>query len=333
MEKQKISARKLFLFRIVLLALLAFGLVCAIIVADMIYSRIYFSGVYHFHSFSTETEIPWVWKEKEDRTKEFTVDPEFGFRPILGVKRYSEAGTLRNSYTMEKRPGVVRLLFIGDSTTEIGRVVRALRFCYGEEFEYWNAGVSAFATVQEVAFYKRYNRKIAPDHVILGFHNSDFRVTAAVFFDNQNQLVIYYTPQISIQGVSPWLLQNSSIYRLYLGSLLNEEKDRSVIESEVEAALLELKNLTMQDGAKLTVLVLPILKPYQTWSYEEKDNQKAALKILEKLNIRHFDLSPIAEQAINAGIEVQEIPGDSWHPNDAAAILYADFLKENNLLP
>lgn len=325
MKDKRLSARKRFVFACVLI------LASSIIV--VIAGEFIFDYMYCNHSFGGDTEMPWVRRDREDRSKNFTVDPDFGFRPILDKDYYFETGTLCNSYSLEKRPGVNRILFIGDSVTERARIIKALRSCYGDDgFEYWNAGVESFNTVQEVEFYRRYNRKIAPDHVILTLHNNDFRSTAVAFFDSQNQLVIY-TPQTFIQDVNPWLFEHSYIYRLILGLRLKEEKDRSVIENEVKMALLELKILTKQDGAKLSVLIFPIMKSYQEWSPEEKENQKAALKILKELNIRHFDLQPISEQAIIDGVDVQEEEGDSWHPNDAVSVKFADFLQENNFLP
>ena len=85
----------------------------------------------------------------------YEVDPDFGFRPRLGTDRYSEWGTLPNAYGFEKRPGVRRVLFSGDSVTHRGEFIRALRRVYGENgYEYWNTGVESFNTLQELEFYR-----------------------------------------------------------------------------------------------------------------------------------------------------------------------------------
>src|SRR5262249_23296537 len=95
----------------------------------------------------------------------FVIDPTFGFRPVLGEGPYTRFGTLANDYAAAKPPGVQRLLFIGDSVTHRGLIVDALRAEYGaQQYEYWNAGVEAFNTVQEVEYYRRFNRPIHPDH-------------------------------------------------------------------------------------------------------------------------------------------------------------------------
>ena len=125
--------------------------------------------------FGAASELYWMRESKHDLTHLFTIDPDFGFRPILENGVYNKFGTLCNHYTGEKNPNKLRLLFIGDSVTARGKIINELRKIYGlEKFEYWNAGVESFNTVQEVQFYKKYNHLIKPDHVILMFHLNDF---------------------------------------------------------------------------------------------------------------------------------------------------------------
>jgi len=50
-------------------------------------------------------------------TRAYTVDAELGFLPVIGGGLYNDFATWRNRYPREKRPGVTRLLFIGDSVT------------------------------------------------------------------------------------------------------------------------------------------------------------------------------------------------------------------------
>ena len=65
--------------------------------------------------FQVGRELGWLRRSKADLTRVFTVDPDFGFRPLLGNTSYNEYGTLNNKYSLEPSPGVTRLLFIGDS--------------------------------------------------------------------------------------------------------------------------------------------------------------------------------------------------------------------------
>src|SRR5262249_7378492 len=96
----------------------------------------------------------------------FVIDPAFGFRPVLGDGPYTHVGTLVNDYAVTKPPGVERLLFIGDSVTRAGYIVDALKAEYGsQQYEYWNAGVPSFNTVQEVEYYRRVIPPPHPYHI------------------------------------------------------------------------------------------------------------------------------------------------------------------------
>src|SRR5688572_18633078 len=49
-------------------------------------------------------------------------DRELGARPVLDGKSYGAHGALVNDYPLERRPGVERLLFVGDSVTRRGKI-------------------------------------------------------------------------------------------------------------------------------------------------------------------------------------------------------------------
>ena len=140
-------------------------------------------------AFQSARELP-QFRNQADSREVFTIDPEFGFRPILGKAYDNEDGTQTNRYTPDKEAGLVRLLFVGDSVTARGALIESLRQEYGEAgIEYWNAGVESFNTIQEVAFYRRYNARLNPDHVILIFHLNDFETTPVAFLDRKGDLV------------------------------------------------------------------------------------------------------------------------------------------------
>ena len=271
-----------------------------------------------------------------DVKKDWAIDPEFGFRPVLGNDNYNEYGTKVNSYGIAKRPGVRRLVFMGDSVTARGRIIDGLRRFYGEDkFEYWNAGVESFNLVQEAGFYKKYNRPLKPDDVILTFHLNDFETTPVVFVNKKNKLMVY-TPKIPAGRINNFLFKNSCLYRLYLGCLIglrsaiaNPKKE---IEAEVAAKMRELRDLLGPDGARLTVLVLPSLRPYEEWTAAEKGSRAKISKILNELGIRYFDLYNALGRAIKDGIGMRSDPGDYAHPSDKMGLYFAKYLYQNSLL-
>ena len=300
-----------------------------------------------YGSFGAGTELMWMRTNPQDLTKTYTIDPDFGFRPILGTDHYNRygtviGGTVPNNYplpggegegfSLTKRPGVSRLLFIGDSVTERGRIILALKNIYGDEkFEYWNAGVESFNTVQEVNFYKKYNAPLRPDHVILTFSLNDFETTPVAFLNREGKLVVY-VPNHPLTNINRWFFKNSYVYRLIIGLLLDDRRSREAIAEEVRASLQELQDLLKRNGIALTVLVLPLFEPYETWMPHEKEARQHILQILTAAQIRSFDLFEPFDQAIKAGINTQEQPGDTWHPSAAMAGLFAKYLFEQQLL-
>ncbi len=262
----------------------------------------------------------------------YAPDPHLGFRPILGTDRYNQYGTTTNNYGIQKRSGVTRLLFIGDSVTARGRIVAGLRRRYGDQrFEYWNAGVHGFNTVQEVEYYRRYNRQIRPDHVILTFHPNDFGTTPIVFRDRSNRLVICSLRK-PLRSISPWLFRRSYLYRLFLSLTMSESVDARGIRKGVATSLKDLRDLVGRDGAALTVVVLPYLAPRDDWGDWRLGARQATLEILKDLGIRHFDLLGVLRAALAEGISIQERPGDTLHPNQELSERFAAYLVAQGLL-
>lgn len=270
-------------------------------------------------------------RQLEGASRLFVLDPEFGFRPTLGAGLYNEFGALINNYSPKKREGIKRLLFIGDSVTARGKIIDALRTLYGENgFEYWNAGVESFNAVQEVEFYERYNSALKPDHVILTFHLNDFETTPVAFRNGEDSILVY-APNVPVREINPWLFRNCRLYRLLLGLTKRSDKEIDAVIAETSVALGRLKNLLDADGIPLTVLIFPLLKPYAKWRPGDRTSRTAIVELLEYLNIRHFDLLDVCEQAICDGIAVREAPDDDWHPSSALALRIALRLHEKGL--
>jgi hypothetical protein len=287
-----------------------------------------------YRTFGAGREWDTIRKSNYDLSKTYKIDPELGFMPILGngLSGYTKYGTIQNNYSIEKRPGVTRLLFIGDSVTCRGRIVDALRQVYGDKkFEYWNAGVESWATAQEVNFYKKYNWQIKPDHVILTFHNNDFETTPVAFFNAKKQLVVY-APNEPARKLNPWLFKNSYIYRLIIGLTLSDKRKNEAMTGEIKERLRELRDILNRDHIALTVLIHPVLKPFREWSREEKYSRNKSIEIMKELGIRYFDLADVSEEAIRDKVHVRETNGDILHPSEELSVLFAKYLFEKGLL-
>ena len=286
-----------------------------------------------YRAFGGASELTQFRQGAPDGLATFVVDPSFGFRPVLGDGPYTRFGTLANDYTVAKPPGVNRLLFIGDSVTHRGHILDALRTVYGpQQYEYWNAGVESFNTVQEVEYYRRFNRRMHPDHVILTFHLNDFETTPVAFREADGTLVVF-APNWPVRRLNPWLFQHSYTYRYWLGLVTPKKSARVEIIAEVRASLADLERLVAVDGARLTVLVLPILQPISAWKPEYQEYRRLIRGILESLRLRYFDLLEPLQEALADGAVVTET-GDTlgWHPSREAAVYFAQYLRTHRLL-
>lgn len=255
----------------------------------------------------------------------FQVDEKFGFLPRLGEKEfYGSYGCVPNDYRAEDRGERQRILFVGDSVTHRGRLIAGLRHLYGEEgFEYWNAGVESFNTAQSLELYRRANRALKPDHVVLTFHNNDFHMTpVAIEREGKVQLYFGYGQRWG------WLYRHSALYRHLAQSLAS----RNLKPSEVEQTLADFQHAVEADGARFSIVLLPILAPLSDWKPYQQESRANSLAIFKKLELRHFDLLESLLAALAEGVELEESPGDFWHPSDAAAAHFSRSLKAQGLL-
>jgi hypothetical protein len=261
----------------------------------------------------------------------FTVDSECGFRPILGTDVYNEYGTRVNRYGLARRAGVQRVLFIGDSATARGALVEAFRSEYGDDrYEYWNAGVESFNTVQEVEFYRRFNRTIRPDALVLTFHMNDFETTPVAFLNSRGDLEVY-APNFPAAQMNPWLFKHSLVYRMAMGFIKRGNDSLDAVTRETRRSLAELAEMARTDRSQLTVLVLPLMKPYSEWTAGDQLSHTMILGFLGDLGIRHFDLLCITEDALRQNVNVCEQSGDDWHPSAEVCARYARYLHEKGI--
>jgi lysophospholipase L1-like esterase len=261
----------------------------------------------------------------------FQMDNELGFIPRLGEdSEYGLYGCLHNNYDPTKKEGRERILFVGDSVTHRGRIIKALRSRYGEEkYEYWNAGVESYNIEQELSYYERHNFELAPDRIVLTFHNNDFQSTPISFRSNGEVQIISFRHSERLRSRS--LYKHSALYRLWLRFWITNKNQESV--ANVKQALSRFKTLTSEQNIEFAVVVFPILKPPNEWSDSELRSRQSTLQILEQLDIPYYDLLPSLEAALEDGIETQETPNDPWHPNDQVSERFADYLKKGKLIP
>lgn len=259
----------------------------------------------------------------DERHTSFHEHPECGYLPITDQGEYGPDGCLKNGYDVNSPKGT-RLLFTGDSVTHRAKIVNALKDLYGEEkYEYWNAGVESFNTLQEWVFYREHNHRIKPDHVILTFHNNDFRATPMVV--REGGQIKVYQPGLDI---NPWLFKKSYVYRW----AWPKGEDRSKREEQVREGLEGFQNALARSDTKFSVVLHPMLKPMKEWNEDERRSRELSLQYFEEMNISYIDLLPPLEKAIEEGIPLTESEGDYLHPSQELADRFAAYLYEQGLL-
>jgi hypothetical protein len=260
-------------------------------------------------------------------------DDVLGYIPKMGAGyTYTEFGTKRNDFSANRTPGVRRLLFMGDSISDIGYTMDALKKISDGNIEFWNSGVSGYSTFQEVTYFSRYTRPIKPDRIVLEFCLNDFDGTPVIFKEDDGKTV-FVTPYLGRGEYSPWLYKNSITYRLML-SAKAKLYGRSGLVDDMKGYLTNLKQLGISDRFDLQVIVYPIIKKYSDWPKRYKEQHQQILSILQELDIRHYDLKDLLEESINShSISwAQMTNGDFFHPSMEFAKRIAVYVKKNGLL-
>lgn len=296
--------------------------------------EIYYKVNHSYETFGAMNHMTWMSTKEYYNVfvDEFTIDPKFGFLPILNTQYYNKYATRVNEYELDKKPGIERLLFIGDSVTSDGNIIKGLKKRYGtEKYEYWNAGVGSYNTVQEVNLYQYYNFIIHPDKVILTFVNYDFDITPIAFFNKPGNLVVY-SPKKTIHNISPFLFKNSFLYRMYISFIMSSNSDPDGGVKEATSSLTELTNQLKNKNIEFIVIISPWLKPTSTWTTFEKDYHNKIVQILDNLKIKKIDLSNIIDKAISTGIKIHDFRNDLVHPSDELGDYFSIYLFNSGLL-
>ncbi len=309
LKERQATVRKV--FRAILIC---FGILLAMVIMEL-GLRIYYSdgGIPAAHLEHTSDE----------QHTSFVENEECGYLPITGRGEYDAYGCLANDYNVDNKTAP-RVLFTGDSVTHRARIVNALKKLYGEDtYEYWNAGVESFNTLQEWVFFREYNHKIKPDQVVLTFHNNDFRATPMVVRE-RGQIKVYQ-PGLDI---NPWLFRKSYLYRW----AWPKGEDRGAREKQVQEGLLGFRDALKKDNVPFVIILHPMLKPVSEWDDKEKRSRELSLQYFKEHDLKVIDLLPTLEKAIADGINLTESEGDYLHPSDELSARFAQQIYNENAL-
>jgi len=255
-------------------------------------------------------------------------DEELGHVPVLDGHSHDAFGLLREegpTPSVAKPPGTHRILFLGDSVTARRRIVMALRALWGGgAVEFLNAGFEGANPIQSVELYFRHQRQLAPDQVVLTLHNNDLTVTTTGLYDARGTLRLC-NPH-DLQALSVGLYRWSALYRLWFSVGYRDYMGDSHyldLAEPVAAALRRLRDDLASRGARLDVLVLPILLQPADWGSHQTASRNRELEMLQELGIAALDLLTASEELRTAKVPITQGPDDFWHPNEHAGAWFA----------
>jgi hypothetical protein len=186
-------------------------------------------------------------------------------------------------FHLEKRPGVFRVIALGDSMTEgfevrqnytYAAVLERYLWKNGLKSEVFNTGISGFGTAEELVYLENEGIKYKPDAVVLAFYANDFddNLRSDLFRLAGGELVVVnktYIPGVAIldaiNAVPPlrWISENSYFYSFAMNTIWEAAK-RAWQHSSEKWVATELTLPTTIDHHKLE-LELALLKRLYTF--------------------------------------------------------------------
>jgi len=256
---------------------------------------------------------------------------------LMGVPvSINSEGMRDREFSLEKPPGVYRVMMLGDSTT-FGWGVRqedtAAKFLERklngalppgfDHVEVMNTGVGNYDTVQEVTYYETIGWKYHPDLVVLVFFINDpepVPVEKKGFLIDRSYLIAFATNRID--GV----MRHAGVrpdWKTYYASLYND--DRSGFQA-CKNALVSLANSTRSHDAKLLMAILPELHQINGDSYPFR---AAHQKIKDVMSAENVPVLELIDGLKDHGPEenLWVTPLDD-HPNAKANSLISDQLEQ-----
>src|SRR5215469_739614 len=316
------------------IVLLAFALLLGCIAMEVAL-RVIFA---HSLDFSME-----MWKYAV-KLKRPVANPDLSFAHVpnrsaflMGVPvSINSEGMRDREFSLEKPPGVYRVMMLGDSTT-FGWGVRqedtAAKFLERklngalppgfDHVEVMNTGVGNYDTVQEVTYYETIGWKYHPDLVVLVFFINDpepVPVEKKGFLIDRSYLIAFATNRID--GV----MRHAGVrpdWKTYYASLYNDERPGF---QACKNALISLANSTRSHDAKLLVAILPELHQINDDSYPFRAAHQKIKDVMSAENVPVLELiDGLKDRGPEETLWVTSLDD---HPNAKANNLISDQLEQ-----
>ncbi|HJT60305.1 MAG TPA: SGNH/GDSL hydrolase family protein [Burkholderiales bacterium] len=252
-------------------------------------------------------------------------------------------------------PGTVRVLALGDSVTYGMGVAQEHTFprqtegllsaARGAPVEVLNLGMPGYNTLHQLALLREMGLALQPKIVVVGFLYNDIELSSA----QKEGGVVTQQPAESLprsiksqfNAAALWLKQHSLFVAWLsprLGNVLRplgvkglgqvgEVKDQYVDSNpnwrRMQAALLEMKQLTAERGIELVVMIIPAMARFSDATYPIKEYHQAVAGFCRSNGIKVLDLLP----AFWGGDGTQYwISATDGHPNAQGQRIIAEAL-------
>ncbi len=251
-------------------------------------------------------------------------DDDLGHAPVLGGPFYDEHGVLRMSPAVDGDGSEQTWLFLGDSVTRRGSLIKPLAAIWdGGKATFWNAGVESWNPTQEVEGYFRSQRALKPQRIVLTLHNNDLSESTVACL--RNGVLTLCNPG-SFVPVDPTWYRRSILYELLVHFRHTDRlrpEHYTFREREVEAALVRLRDDAAAKGAQFSIVLLPIFAAPAARQEHEHRARELELAMLARLDVPFIDLQPVCDEIARAGLDVRVTPTDPYHPDDACGAMLA----------
>jgi len=259
----------------------------------------------------------------------YTADRTIGLRPILGTSLYDDNGVLVGRSVVSKSTEPRKVLFIGDSVTARAAIVSELAKQGGSgTTSYLNGGVEGYNIQQEVDFFLQYQTGIKPQAIVHQWHINDLRSSRWLMRGSDGRVRIYSHKSQPEDEVDQWLYQNSQLYRFWIANFRSRFSSDELHAAAVDA-LRRMRAYTREHGIAYHAILFPVMEPLSKWPQYDKQAHADLLKFARDLEIPIVDLTPVSERLIAAGIDPQERPGDTSHPNQAFGKEAAQYMRQH----
>lgn len=319
------------------LVLIAGGTLAGLLAAEL-FLRCFPSAGVRLESFRMgEDKVPFLRILNRAKRQGFYRPSELlGYEHEPGVRgRTNRYGLMGRAYPLEKRPGVFRVLLLGDSVAEpfwageeLEDALNALPQPAGRRprFEVWNAGTSSYDIRRYSLFLRHRGLGFRPDLVLVFLSMNDFGLDTNTYYLDSRGFQGYHFPLEALRrrGFVPSsrLLRRSALYRF---ALMRAEAWAAARDgsqwAQRETGLRyvgEILRAGRERSLPVGFVVFPYLDPPARLDERQRREYSAITGVLAESAAAWLDLSGLFDGLRRRGVPFRYNPEDNVHPSPDA---------------